>query len=350
MIDPSSLPPDALDRLEDALDDPARRAALEPELRELAEAYARIETMARSALDETPVPAGLEDRVLEAVARAAAESPPAAAGAPPPARAPQSRWRRLWMPLLAVAGSAAVVLWWVRATPEADPARGARPHTVTERELLRGPPPEAEETRALEAPEPDRASAPSAPAATPAGEPPALQTLPAAGAAGASSTAPEDLDAATPAEPKKHERTSRRRGRSSRKAAKRRQAAPAPRPAPARASDDGLAGFGGGGAKAAEAEAAPAAPAAPAASGTRPLPLTWQTLARADRARRTGRCDRAVPLYRRLTAAGDRALAARAHAGLGLCAEAAGRSGAADFTRARALDPNIDAFLAGEAP
>ena len=78
--------------------------------------------------------------------------------------------------------------------------------------------------------------------------------------------------------------------------------------------------------------------------------LDWNTLADADRARRTGRCARARALYRALTDAGDRRLAARAHAGLGLCALARGRSGEAHFARARALDPGVAAFIDAERP
>ena len=354
------LSPEDLDRLEDALFDPALREALPPPLAARAKRYAEVEAMARQALSATPAPDGLEARILDRVrAELAAGDVPAKEAPTTPAPAGKARPRRrwAWIPLAGVLGAAAVVAWWVRTAPEADPVAALTPRTVSERALVEEATPAPPLVPAPEAETPARPAPPPSPAAdavgglTGPGAAGAGGPLPGSGERGRAAEAVGRAAAgpapATDAAPERR-RKRHRRARSPAAAKKRATATPADNGRPVPLEADRADGAIGG------APAAPAAKPGPTATGgARPAPgeaapVSWSTLARADRARRRGRCDEASALYHRLVRAPDRRLAARAHAGLGLCARRAGADPSAHFARARALDPTIDDFLRQE--
>lgn len=75
---------------------------------------------------------------------------------------------------------------------------------------------------------------------------------------------------------------------------------------------------------------------------------TWTSLDRGNAARRTGNCDRARSIYDEVIAAGSDSLAvARAKAGIGLCLEQDRRTSEATswFDDARSANPGIDAWI-----
>jgi hypothetical protein len=124
------------DRFFRALDDPDRRAELDPEDRATAEATPSIETLWRELAAEDAPPPGLETRV-KARARAALR--------------PRSRAAWLWLPT--VAASVAAVLLVVRSDERPDVALEAGPPAAAPAPAKPAPPP------AMEGPM--RASAPS---------------------------------------------------------------------------------------------------------------------------------------------------------------------------------------------
>ncbi|KIG14540.1 hypothetical protein DB30_06688 [Enhygromyxa salina] len=98
-----------------------------------------------------------------------------------------------------------------------------------------------------------------------------------------------------------------------------------------------------------KAKSAPAPAVAPAPA---PEPMskdeTWTSLERGNAARRMGDCDRAHSIYSQIIAAGADSLAvARAKAGIGLCYEQDRRSSEANrwFDDARSGNPGIDAWI-----
>ncbi|MCY1005616.1 hypothetical protein OV079_08550 [Nannocystis pusilla] len=121
----SDFTPDELDLLEDALEwveDPARRGDLEAmpaPLRQRADEYAAILAMTREVMPEEDVSPGVLDGILAEARRAA--PPPAPAAAPGP-----SLWERLrrsfLLPGVALAGTAALLLWVARPVDEAGPS------------------------------------------------------------------------------------------------------------------------------------------------------------------------------------------------------------------------------------
>jgi hypothetical protein len=104
--------------------------------------------------------------------------------------------------------------------------------------------------------------------------------------------------------------------------------------------------------------APPPASAAGASKGEAPGGATgsdrlWKAIETGDARRRAGKCSAARARYDEVLKAEGRpsdAALARAHAGLGLCEVMQGREAAADahFTRARAVDPSISAFIERE--
>ncbi|RMG99824.1 MAG: hypothetical protein D6705_02085 [Deltaproteobacteria bacterium] len=362
MTDPSMLSPEDLDRLEDALDDPRRAAELPPALRALHDRYVHIEAQARQAIEATEVPPDLEARILGAVRRELERVPVPPEGPRPETTTPADnevtrRRPRWWMPLLAVAGAAVIVLVWTKTTPEADPARAIESRTVHEAEF---------EAEPLPAAAPD--DAPATTREHTKARPPVAESQGAAGGRKGERVdhdesyggLPLPQEAATVEEPAAGGGS--RAAPAKRKKRRARRSAPGGGLAPDTLDDVPGAPAAAGVKRPAAKGASSRAPgtesqqgrgaAAPeqAADGSQEdeLALSWKTLARADRDRRRGRCDRAEPVYAKLTRAGDRRLAARAHAGLGLCAEARGGDGASSFARARALDSQIDAFIDAE--
>ena len=115
------LSPAELDRLEDALEDLELDGSLDrwledessPAVRERLADYRSVLALSRQALPIEEVPAGLLDGVIAEAHEATTAAP---AAVPVPSQSPSenwwSRWRRTFMvPALALAGTAALVLW-----------------------------------------------------------------------------------------------------------------------------------------------------------------------------------------------------------------------------------------------
>lgn len=120
----SDFTPEELDLLEDALEwmgDPARRGDLEAmpaPVRERADEYASLLAMTREAMPEEDVAPGLLDGILAEARRSAPTPVPAIEG--------PSLWERLrrsfLLPGVALAGTAALLLWVARPGDEATPS------------------------------------------------------------------------------------------------------------------------------------------------------------------------------------------------------------------------------------
>lgn len=310
MRDPETrdFTPEELDLLEDALEfvgDPARRGEIEAmpaPLRERADAYAAILALAREAMPEEDVAPGLLDGVLAEARRAAPEPAPREQG--------PSWWDRLrrsfLLPGVALAGTAALLLWVARPVEDAPTIHDSA-------------------APAPAAPEPSRPAERAAPAE--------IADEPADMADG--SDVREDSKAAEPA-----------------------AEAGTPEPVPGQAAPPAAMkpsrSAGGMKAKKAEAEAPRPLPGLDVSEEKRvdaDKDLVRDRLESGDAARRKGRCDLAEADYAAVARSnGPAAERARALAGLGLCAEASGRS--ADAARyidqALALDPRVEAWLSGE--
>lgn len=301
----SDFTPEELDLLEDALEwvgDPARRAdldAMPAPLRERADEYASILALTREAMPEEDVAPGLLDGILAEARRAA------------PAPAPREEGPRWWdrlrrsflLPGVALAGTAALLLWVARPVDDAPSVHeSAAP--------------------APAAPEASRAEESAVPAEA---VQPELEDMVDEAAASKDSPAAEPAPALSPP-------------------------AALSQPKPSRAG-------GGAPAKAKKADA----------DDLRPLPgldvpeekrldadkeSVRDRLESGDAWRRKGRCDLAIQEYAMVArSTGPAAERARALAGLGLCSEA---DADADryFDQARALDPGVETWLRreGEGP
>jgi hypothetical protein len=308
----SDFTPEELDLLEDALEwvgDPARRADLEAmpaPLRRRADEYASILAMTREAMPEEDVAPGLLDGILAEARRAASLPAPQVEG--------PSLWERLrrsfLLPGVALAGTAALLLWVARPVDEAAPS--------IHEDAARAPAP---------------APAPAAP------EPPAAQAGEAADLKDMSPHTERREDVQAPAE-----------------------VAPAPADAAAAVVPGAMdpapaakATRGGSPAKSKkmEAEDTPL-PGLSVPEGRRvdaDKDSVRDQLESGDRARQKGRCDLAVAEYTAVANSnGPAAERARALAGLGLCREAAGKDVDAEryFEEARSLDSGVDQWLRGE--
>jgi hypothetical protein len=338
------LGPADLDRLEDALEDLELRPALEleaddPVAQRLVE-YRALLQLGRRALPLEEVPTGLLDGVLAQARQAVAA---AATVAPKPSF--WARWRLgTWVPTLAFAGSAALLLLVLvpkgeapaptavaQSEPSAPPMAAAEPRASDERlaiaqlgrrdeakqdeDALRGAgvaigerAPEAEPAPPVEEPEPEPAVDLEAQAVTNgAGRRKAV--APGQGnAGGATGSPPKPTSKAPPT-------SSGGKGKN--------DAKPDPLgadPTPQK-KDDKAAGED-----------------------------LWPEISRADADRRSGSCGLAKMRYDKLRKADDPRVRARALAGLGLCEAAAGDLATAKklFDQARAADPDVSVFIDGE--
>ncbi len=128
MAEAPEFEPRELDLLEDALEglegvDDLGELGLEPRLTDRLDDYRKILLMSRDALALEEVPAGLLDDVIAQAARA--EASPVVVNAGVAAATEEAspwwqRWRRWMVPTLALAGSAAAVLWIVAPETEGD--------------------------------------------------------------------------------------------------------------------------------------------------------------------------------------------------------------------------------------
>lgn len=314
----SELTPEELDHLEDALavlGEPEARGeldALSPRSRERFDAYAAIVALAREAMPLEDVPPGVLDGIL-AEARRTEATP-----APPRERGP-GLWERLRrsfaLPGLALAGTAALLLWAIQPVDE------------------RLTPPGASE------------AAPS-PAALRAedgeGSPGQTQSVPTQTAPKAMIEAPaESADEAVEAADLKDSQTAAQAPAA--EGAGYELPAPGSAPRPTRAK-----------AKKADAEAPPPLPGLDVREEARvdaDKETVRDQLDAGDRARHRGDCGAAAREYTEVArSTGPAAERARALVGLGLCREAAGDPSAAEryFDEARALDPAVATWLRGE--
>jgi hypothetical protein len=318
----AELGPHELDLLEDALEELELPGALDrwsedeldPRVRERLASYRSILTATREALPLEDVPTGVLDGVLAQARQAAAVAPVTVDAG----RA--SWWSRLrhgfMVPVLALAGTAALVLWVFDpyAQGELEPLAPA------------GTAADAKVVARLEQAEPERAQVEhrqekATPAASPAEG--------AKDVAGEVSNADEELAAEAPVDAAK---------------------GPALEPTVPGASDDDKPRLGslGDAPNAALGGAAGTAPAQQKAGGSAgPAAGRWDIVSRGDRARQSGDCVAARDEYAVALEDDEPRVRARAFAGLGLCDAAAGDEASADanYERARALDDAIGGFI-----
>ncbi|PCC75166.1 hypothetical protein SAMN02745121_03626 [Nannocystis exedens] len=309
----SDFTPDELDLLEDALEwmeDPARRGDLEAmpaPLRQRADEYAAILAMTREAMPEEDVSPGLLDGILAEARRAA--PPPASAAAEGP-----SLWERLrrsfLLPGVALAGTAALLLWVARPVDEAGPS--------IREEAAPSPAPAAPEAarEPRPVPEPGGLKDMSPPPDEREAEAPA-EVAPTSAAADAAS-----VPGAIEQEPPSPAMKAARGGAPAKKKAMELDEEPLP----------GL-----------------AVPEEQRVDADKES--VRDQLESGDRARNKGRCDLAEAEYAAVANSnGPAAERARALAGLGLCREAAGKTADAEryFEAARSLDAGVERWLGGE--
>lgn len=309
------LAPEELDRLEDALEELELDGALErwseddvgPRVHARLVDFRSILAVSRQALPLEEVPSGVLDGVLAQAQQAAMVGASAAAVGPEPWWA---RLRRSFMvPVLALAGTAALVLWVF------DPDEAAK--------VAEPPAPAARPAPAGGARAEEERAAYSAPAATPveaaAAEPPPADAGPAEGEAveAKRDMAKQEIDA-KPTETATATGSEGSRGMSP------------------------LGDAPGG-----DAGAAKGAPAQPATKNAGPASGRWDIVSRGDRARLRGDCVAARDEYALALEDDEPRVRARAYAGLGLCDAAAGDEASADanFERARGLDDAIGGFI-----
>jgi hypothetical protein len=306
--------PEELDGLEDGLehlegDTDLDALDLPDTVRARLEEYGAIMELTREAFpEETP-----DESVLRAVM---AEATAATAEVASPPETPfWQRWRKSIVPVLALAGTTAAVLWIVSPESGSEPAlpeiaaaersEDAKDTKDAKEAAAPGDPRPASATLASErSEEPDVAEDAVAEEATPSkAAEPSEEAL--------ADPSAEQIQGDAPN--KKKSKSSKAKGGGAGM-----PAAPIPEPEPA---------------------------AAPAPTDKDSL---WELVSSANKKRLAGSCGSAIALYRQVVNGGEDALArARAHAGIGLCLEYQGRAGEAKaaFTKARATSAGIDAWI-----
>ncbi len=335
--------PAELDRLEDALEDlevlgPPADGADDAVSHRLSEFHELLQ-LSREAMPVQAVPAGLLDDVL-AEARIAAAN-----GAPAEPASWWSRWRlRVWVPTLAFAGSAALLL--VMLWPASDADQAAAPELVAKADPAPAQP-SASSTRASG--NKDGRIASGYGAAVVDNEAPARGGGLAIGdrqddkVALAQKRAQQDED-----EPQAEEGLASERSRTGgAPGAPPRAAKPKPSAEPSRA----------GGRKAPMPSPAPP-PVSKSddesnkkgSKGKSDAADPWLEVFEGDSLRHQGNCGLATMRYQKARKSKETGVHARALAGLGLCEAAAGRSEAASklLAQARAADPGVAGFIDSE--
>lgn len=313
MADPAPLEPEELDRIEDALEWLEAVETIDdgsPQVRDRLAEYREILVASREALPLEEVPAGLLDGVIaQARASAGAPTPVVAVSAEAPRRGLWDRFQRSFLvPTVALAGTAALVLWIARPDPNAsgiDRAEVAQREAPPTEDAARSKSGDARGGEATATPRAldgeaaviEESAAPSPAAAMPAQAPPAA---PAADAPAAE--APGGLLRLDEAEQK---------------------------------PIGGLEDLGKQVQERAKNEPSPA-----------DVP-GWDLIEKADASRKAGDCRSAREVYEVATEDDDPAVRARAFAGLGLCDQAAGNTDAAEenFAKARDEDGSIDTLI-----
>jgi len=317
MVEPARFTPEELDRIEDALEGLEGWDVVEdpsPQVRDVLESYRGLLVASREALPMEEVPQGALAAVFAEARTATAE--PTEVNSPAEEKKPGffARLRRSFLvPSLALAGTAALVLWIAR--PQDSESLIDQPVTASSNA-------DDKATAALGKKQ-DEAPPPSAePAATP------VEAAKAEEAEEAEEEIPaDDAEPAVEAEPEDIP------------AAARQQAAP---PSPAQAAPGKMDDLGEVPKVDQKAKNAPPEPD--------PDKPAWNLIERGDRSRQDGDCAAARSDYLVATEDDDPKVRARAYAGLGLCQELAGDdAGATDaFERARGQDAGVDKYIQAE--
>lgn len=347
------LGPADLDRLEDALEDLELNDRLDaandgafdddPVAQRLVE-YRALLQLSREAMPLEDVPAGLLDGVLAQARQSAAAG--AAAGAPVPSF--WARWRlSLWVPTLAFAGSAALLLIVLV------PGRSAESPTVASADAQVAKQEERSEAPSAAA---DRSVEPRIAMAEPEPDADADEAQRGAGLAiGERAPDPAPARAAPPADYGGAEPSKRRKAASgsstsgsSTAGARPAPATTKPSPKPTPSVPNALPNAPGGASKGkADPMPEPVAVEDEKKSKKDDGVDLWPEINRADADRRGGGCGLAKMRYENLRKAGDSRVRARALAGLGLCEAADGSMSTAKklFAQARAADPDVSGFI-----
>lgn len=345
---PGFAPAD-LDRLEDALEElelPSALGELSHDDRvalRLAE-YREVLLLCREAMPLEDVPAGLLDGVLAQARQAAAEAK--ATAAPTPSF--WARWRLgTWVPTLAFAGSAALLLLLLVPKGADEPAAAGG---VANRSEAKADAKAADRDGRLALAEPERrdeATMFEGDGAARAGGVAIGERAPepAAVAPVEEQAEPAAEDTATGA------KADARRKASGAPAGKTSALPSAPKPTPKAPSSSGGSSSGG-----ASKGKPPADPLGGVLGSDEKENKKddgddrWSELARADADRRGGSCGLAKMRYDKLRKLDDQRLRARALAGAGLCAAASGEASTAKklFDQARAADPGVGRFIDDE--
>lgn len=326
MAEPS-LGPEALDRLEDALEELELDGALArwsedelgPQVRARLIDYRSVLAASREALPLEDVPVGVLDGVLAQAQQAAAVAPAAVASAHEPW---WSRLRRSFMvPALALAGTAALVLYVF--DPDDQALLGETPASA--------PAPSEESASAARSEAPARHQAASA--ATPTAAP----------VEASMEDADDDAD-------KKLLQSDEPVAEGEAVEAKPDPAATNEAPAkPGADAGRGMSSLGDvpGGVQGGAGGASPGPAQTKAGGGAGPASGRWDIVSRGDRARQAGDCVAARDEYALALEDDEASVRARAFAGLGLCDAAAGDEASADanYERARGLDDTIEKYI-----
>ncbi len=316
----SSFAPAELDRLEDALEGLEHDGALErwladepsPAVRERLTSYRSVLASAREAMPMQEVRAGVLDEVLAEAHRAAAVAPAVVSAAT------GSWWQRMrasvWVPAVALAGTAVLVLWIGKPGDDDTLATTSNERAVSAHSADKEAPEFAKEEDAK-----------------PALSPAVKAEAPAAGEA-----RPNDAPEADPND----------RSASLEVDEQARSDAAEPQATPTDPSAAGALGSLG------EAPGKDVDGKLPSGRPTSADPASgrWDLITAGDRARQAGNCVAARDEYAVALEDDDPGVRARAFAGLGLCDASTGESASADgnFERARELDGEIDAFIEGQ--
>ena len=350
------LSPADLDRLEDALEDldelgPPSMVDGDPVAQRLGEFHELLQ-LSRQALPLEEVPAGVLDGVMAQARAAATTASPVTTGSW------WSRWRlRVWVPAVAFAGSAALLLVMLWPGDRADGPSETRGDMVARAET-----PAPLEAAAKDQPERavagklgrladasgDRIAA-DGDDGIQRGQGVAIGNRgPAEPSVVTRSLADDDEEAEAPAFAEQERKVDTERQRRSK---------PQPKPKPSAPGRGGGAAPTNSGAKGSGSDPSPppksSAPKktddAPPSRKDEPASL-WSEVLEGDNLRHSGNCGLAAMRYTKARKSDDKHVRARALAGQGLCEAAAGRSEAASklLAQARAADPSVAGYIEGQ--
>ena len=378
----SEFSPSQLDRIEDALEElealgvpselldgsQAERAAAQR-----LDEYRELLTLTREAMPLQEVPEGVLDRVLaqareSTVAEVATSATADQAGPTAKGGASKSWWERfrlsLLVPALAVAGGAALVLIIVAPLGnDQEPARDgavakSEPATAREGDRPRPAPPPPEPAAAAEQRLADASDQAQADKFEQGQRGEGALGLNAEVDAEQEEAVDEDIayqevsPASTPTGSSEADDSARR----SRIERKNKKTSAAKSSSPSSRSAGGAPGKGGALPKAPPPSQEPKPEPSPQQAKDDPAPTPapdddtpdpWLLIEEGDKLRRSGQCSMAGKKYQQAKLSANRSVRARALAGLGLCEQKAGQSGAAEelFEQARALDSSVGGFI-----